>query len=232
MRNFKFISNKLGKIERWHLMVMMGMFLLAFSQSAEAQVDRQRTKKIIQFSGVVVGQDSLSGVPGVHVYVPRAGRGTTTNVYGYFSMPTLAGDSIVISAIGFEKIRYVIPKEQEEDITVFFELSSDTTYLSEVEIFPFPTERDFKEAVLALKLPSNDISQDNLGDEVLARMIATLPIDGGEAYNNFVNQQFRTSHNRYLYNPNPISTFLNPFAWAELVKSIKRGDFKKKKKKK
>ncbi len=231
MRNLQFILNKLQLFGQRHKAVILVVVLLAIAQSIHAQVERQDRKKIIQFSGVVVGQDSLTGVPGVHVYVPRAGRGTTTNVYGYFSMPTLAGDSIVISAIGFEKIRYIIPSDQEEDLTAFFELASDTTYLSEVEIFPFPTEKDFKEAVLALKLPSNEISQDNLGDEVLARMIATLPIDGGEAYNNFVNQQFTTSHNRYLYNPNPISTFLNPFAWAELVKSIKRGDFKKKKKK-
>ena len=54
----------------------------------------QGQKKIIQLSGVVVGQDSISGVGGVHVYVPKAGRGTTSNPYGYFAMPVLAEDSI------------------------------------------------------------------------------------------------------------------------------------------
>ena len=198
----------------------------------QAQKVTKQDKQIVQFSGVVVGQDSTTGVPGVHIYVPKAGRGTTTNLYGYFSMPALVGDSIVISAIGFERILYIIPGDRGENITEFFELKADTTYLEEVEIFPFPTEKDFKEAVLALQLPSENFSQDNLGAEVLARMAETLPIDGGEAYNNFVNQQFYFAHNnRFLYNPNPISTFLNPFAWAELVKSIKRGDFKKKNKK-
>lgn len=207
------------------------MCCVFLSIDAEAQKTPKRDKEIVQFSGVVVGQDSTSGVAGVHIYVPKAGRGTTTNLYGYFSMPALVGDSIVISAIGFQRILYVIPGDRGENITEFFELQVDTTYLEEVEIFPFPTEKEFKEAVLALQLPSDNFSQDNLGAEVLARMAETLPIDGGEAYNNFVNQQFYTAHNRYLYNPNPISTFLNPFAWAELVKSIKRGDFKKKKKK-
>ncbi len=28
----------------------------------------------------------MSGVPGVHVYVPKAGRGTTSNNVGFFSM--------------------------------------------------------------------------------------------------------------------------------------------------
>ena len=39
----------------------------------------QGEKKIIQMSGVVVGADSISGVGGVHIYVPKAGRGTTSN---------------------------------------------------------------------------------------------------------------------------------------------------------
>ncbi len=208
--------------------LFIAFIVLAGIMQANAQVQDRR---IVQFTGVIVGQDSTVGVPGVHIYVPKAGRGTTTNIFGYFSMPTLTGDSIVISAIGFTKINYVVPENGEENINEFFELTPDVTYLKEVEIFPFPTERDFKEAVLALQLPSDNFSRENLGDDVLARMAQTLPMDGGEAYNNFVNQQFYTAHNRYNYNPNPIATFLNPFAWAELVKSIKRGDFKKKKKK-
>lgn len=196
---------------------------------ARAQEVTTKDKQIVQFSGVVVGADSTTGVPGVHVYVPKAGRGTTSNLYGYFSMPALVGDSVIISAIGFERILYVIPGDRGENITEFFELKTDTTYLEEVEIFPFPTEKDFKQAVLALQLPSNNFSQDNMGAEVLARIAETLPMDGREAYRGFVNQQFYTAHNRFLYNPNPTSALLNPFAWAELVKSIKRGDFKKKK---
>ncbi|MDN5216122.1 carboxypeptidase-like regulatory domain-containing protein [Fulvivirgaceae bacterium BMA12] len=216
-------------LKPYKLVAVALMFCFFTAKDAKAQ-RKVGNKQIVQFSGVVVGQDSTTGVPGVHIYVPKAGRGTTSNLYGYFSMPTLEGDSVIISAIGFEKILYVVPSNRGENITEFFELQTDTTYLEEVEIFPYPTEKDFKEAVLALRLPSDNISQDNLGAEVLARMAETLPIDGGEAYNNFVNQQFNTAHNRYLYNPNPISTFLNPFAWAELIKSIKRGDFKKKKK--
>ena len=34
----------------------------------------QGEKKIIQMSGVVVGADSISGVGGGHIYVPKAGR--------------------------------------------------------------------------------------------------------------------------------------------------------------
>ena len=213
----------------YKLLAVTLVFGVLVIMEVRAQEVTTKDKQIVQFSGVVVGADSTTGVPGVHVYVPKAGRGTTSNLYGYFSMPALVGDSVIISAIGFERILYVIPGDRGENITEFFELKTDTTYLEEVEIFPFPTEKDFKQAVLALQLPSNNFSQDNMGAEVLARIAETLPMDGREAYRGFVNQQFYTAHNRFLYNPNPTSALLNPFAWAELVKSIKRGDFKKKK---
>ncbi|MDH4058678.1 MAG: carboxypeptidase-like regulatory domain-containing protein, partial [Cyclobacteriaceae bacterium] len=63
----------------------------------------QSQRRIIQLSGVILGQDGRKEVyqlPGVHVYVPKAGRGTTTNSLGFFSMPVLAGDSIIVSSIG------------------------------------------------------------------------------------------------------------------------------------
>ena len=223
----KKISNQIFKKVPKEFFLML-VILGGYSFKSEGQI--LQDKEIVQFTGVVVGKDSTMGIPGVHIYVPKAGRGTTSNFYGYFSMPVLTGDSVILSAVGYQKQSFIIPDDRGENINEFFELVSDTTYLDEVEIFPFPTEKDFKEAVLALRLPSDNISQDGMGEEVLATMAATLPMDGGEAYNNFVNQQFYQAHNRYVYYPNPISTFLNPFAWAELVKSIKRGDFKKKKK--
>ena len=64
---------------------------------------RKQKKRVIQLSGVVLEEDSVSGVPvpGVHIYVPKAGRGTTTNGMGFFSMPVLEGDEIIISAVGY-----------------------------------------------------------------------------------------------------------------------------------
>ena len=114
----------------------------------------QGQKKIIQLSGVVVGQDSISGVGGVHIYVPKAGRGTTSNPYGYFAMPVLQGDSIIVSAIGYRKQNFIMPGDKGESVTLFIELKPDTTVLPELEIFPYPTEELFKKAVLAIELPN------------------------------------------------------------------------------
>ena len=57
-------------------------FLIVFVMTSLFSVNEiysQGQQKIIQLSGVVVGKDSISGVGGVHIYVPKAGRGTTSN---------------------------------------------------------------------------------------------------------------------------------------------------------
>ncbi len=46
------------------------------------QAQNQTKKRIIQLSGIV--SDSITVVPGVHVYVPKAGRGVPTNYAGFF----------------------------------------------------------------------------------------------------------------------------------------------------
>ncbi len=183
----------------------------------------------MQLSGLVLGEDSTSALPGVNVYVPAAGRGTSTNQYGYFSMPVLPGDSVLFSTVGYKKRFYVVPQEQEDGMTVVVELAADTTYLPAITVFPFPTEQLFKEAVLALNLP--DAGQyanmrDNLNEDLLARMFEVTPMDGSMNHRYFMNQQFDRIQYGNSFRPNPL---LNPFAWGEFIKSIKRGDFKKKK---
>ena len=182
----------------------------------------QGGSRVIQFSGVILGEDSVSGVPGVHVYVPKAGRGTTSNVYGYFSMPALVGDSVVISAIGFEKQHFIVPNNKGENFTVIIELLTDTTYLPPIEILPYPTEELFKQAVLALKLPNEgdyrNMEQGLRGD-LLLRMMQGAPMDASENYRYYSNQQFLAMTDRFQPRSNPL---MNPFAWAQFIKSLKK----------
>ena len=189
----------------------------------------QGKKRIVQLSGVIVGESNNNGLPGVHVYVPKAGRGTTTNALGYFSMPVLANDSVVISAIGYEKQSYIVPNNHEagDNITLLVELVTDVTYLEEVQIMPFPTEALFKEAIIALNLPidADQYENDQMSEDLLAYMVSVTPMDANQNHWNFMNQQIQYQQNRYMVPSNP---FLNPFNWANFIQAIKRGDFKKK----
>nr|WKN38379.1 carboxypeptidase-like regulatory domain-containing protein [Tunicatimonas sp. TK19036] len=192
------------------------------------KVHAQGRSQVIQLSGLVLGEDSTTALPGVNVYVPVAGRGTSTNQYGYFSMPVLPGDSVVFSTVGHKRQYYLVPENRVESMTVIVELQTDTTYLPAITVFPYPSEEIFKEALLALNLPDENQyanMRDNLADDLLARMFEAMPMDGSMNHRYFMDQQFNQVQYRAGPRPNPL---LNPFAWGEFIKSIKRGDFKKK----
>ena len=81
---------------KWGVILLM---VLLASLSSAVDGFSQSKKRVIQLSGIILSEDSVSGLPGVHIYVPKAGRGTTSNRTGYFSMPVLEGDSVVISSV-------------------------------------------------------------------------------------------------------------------------------------
>lgn len=178
-------------------------------------------KRIIQLSGVVLGEDSVSGIPGVHVYVPKAGRGTTTNGTGFFSMPVLAGDSVVVSSVGYIRQHYIVPNSSEEYLTIIVELTTDNTFLKEVTILPFPTEEVFKQAVLALNVPldENGIDKRNMNAELMALMMRTTPMDGNLNYRYYMDQYNQSIYDRSNVRTNP---YLNPFNWATFFRDLKR----------
>ena len=67
------------KLKRVYVLVLVmtvGGMMAASSGYAQAK------RKIIQLSGIVLGEDSVRGLPGAHVYVPKAGRGTAPRALG------------------------------------------------------------------------------------------------------------------------------------------------------
>ncbi|MGB3617528.1 MAG: carboxypeptidase-like regulatory domain-containing protein [Catalinimonas sp.] len=207
----------------WILLLVVNLCALG----VRAQEATPEPPRVIQFSGLVVSGDEQYGVPGVHLYIPKAGRGTTTNAFGYFSMPVAPGDSVIISAVSFKRQYYLVADDTTQDISLIITLKSDTTMLPQVEIFPFPTEEIFKEAFLALELPEtqNERMRKNLDENLLARMFYETGMDAGMNHTNFQNQQFDQMHNRSFV---PTLQLTNPFAWARFIKSVRRGDLKKK----
>jgi hypothetical protein len=188
----------------------------------------QTKKRVIQLSGVVLEEDSVSGapLPGVHVYVPKAGRGTTTNGMGFFSMPVLEGDEIVISSVGYGRQNLTVPGDWPEYQTVIVTIVQDTTYLQEVVIVPFPTEEVFKQAVLAMNMPLNEtgIDKRNFNEELMALMLKTTPMDGYQNQRYYLDQWANSANSRFQPVTNP---FLNVFNWAKFFSSLKKTKKKK-----
>ncbi len=190
----------------------------SFGQFSKKEKEKEKEEEIIQFSGIVLGESDMQ-LPGVHIYIPKSGRGTTSNVYGYFSMPVLVGDSVVFSSIGYEKYSLIIPGGKER-IRVQIQLQVDTLYLQNVDITPFLSEEHFKEALLALNLPDHDdmISQ-RLDGVSMAYMMQNTGYDGALNARYYMNQQIFYQQDKYMPRSNPL---LNPFAWAQFFKSLKK----------
>ena len=198
------------------------MVLLPFVMHAQQSVEAEEVE-VIQFTGVILDQDSI-GIPGVHIYTPIYGRGTSTNQYGFFSMPALEGDSLIISAVGFKKGKYIIPDINTNTLKVVLQLQPDRELLNEVQVYNLPPTADaFKKAILAMQLPSEyDNLNRHMDPATLQEMYKNMPDDGSMNHRWFVQQQAYYNQTR---NSVPINPLLNPMAWVEIFRSIKRGDF-------
>ncbi len=205
----------------WILCIVM---VCGISQASLAQ---QKQRKVIQLSGVVLDSDTLkSMLPGVNVYVPKAGRGTNTNALGFFSLPVLVGDSVVLSYVGYERQYYIVPDHTSEYLTIVVQLQQDVTYLTEVVITPFPTEEIFKEAVLALNIPTEDQSIDrkNINQDLLMLMLKTTPMDGRANQQYALSQWSAAQGGQYMPVTNPL---FNVFNWARFFRSLNQDKKKK-----
>lgn len=200
----------------------LGILFVLMTAAGFTASAQQYQKRVIQLSGVVIGSDSSRAVAGVHVYVPKAGRGAVTNAAGFFSMPVLVGDSVVISAVGYVRQHYIVPNHYSDFLTLIIEMVEDVTFLNQVTITPFPTEEVFKQAVLALNIPLDEgqIDRKNLNAELMALMVRTAPMDANLNYRYYMEQTAAGYSERFQPRVNP---FLNPFNWAKFFRDLKRG---------
>jgi hypothetical protein len=177
----------------------------------------------------MVTADSLTPVPLAHILVKHSYWGTISDYNGYFSFVARQNDTIIFSAIGFKNQQFVIPDTISNNrYSMIQVMATDTIYLSETVIYPWPTREQFKEAFLNLDIPDDDITvaRNNLSQVDLMRRSLVIQSDGSLNYDYLVTQ--RTDRLYYNGQTQPI-TILNPFAWAEFIKAWKEGKFKRKK---
>jgi len=212
---------KVIKIHIGVVSVIILLFLGLGTAHAQDEVERD----IIQLSGVILNADSTDAIPGVNVYVPRKGRGTSSNRFGYFSMPVAEGDSVVFSYIGLKRQTFVVPEDMDDDkLSLILTMIEDAYTLEEVEVLPYPTEEEFKSAVLAMNVENERLlDRGNLSPQLLLRWAEEMPASGNENFRGFQNQQMMQIQDRYGPRSFPL---LNPFAWANFIRSIKNGDLK------
>lgn len=191
---------------------------------------QDRDEDLIQFTGVVVTGDSLNPVPYTNVLIEDTHRGTMTDFYGYFSFVAQKGDSILFSAVGFKRVRFIIPDTLTTNKYSLIQiLNRDTVLLSETVIYPWPSREQFKEAFLAMEVPETDFdrAERNMAEAQMYERMLAMPGDGSE---NFKYQMQNYQSQLYYAGQAPPINILNPIAWGQFIQAWKRGDFKKREK--
>lgn len=211
------------------LFILLVVFAAIFGSS---ELFAQGERKAIIFHGIVVAGKSSDRLPGAYIFIPRAGAGTLADGRGEFTIPVFPGDSIVYSYVGYKTQYHVIARSyNSETYSAIVAMQENVTMLSEVKIYPYATEEEFKRAFLALKLPdeadraalakSTDIDYIN-------RMATLVPNNAQTNYRYSMDQQLFGRESAANKNFATTFPFLNPFAWANFIKSVKNGDLKKK----
>lgn len=205
-------------------------FLLCLGGMQQVLAQQRSTPdSVIQLYGVVMTADSLQGIPSCSVIVLGKGRGTITSYDGVFSIVVTKGDMITFSSVGFKDRTIEIPKNlAENQYSVIQLLVSDTAYLPATILKPRPTREQFERDFVNTTVPDDlyETARKNTDESQRRMILANLPADAKEA----VSFQMRVQANKAYYAGQiPPMNIFNPAAWADFVKSWKRGDFKRKK---
>ncbi len=204
------------------------VLLLCFIKPVATKAQFESFKdSVVQLYGIVMTADSLKGLEGVSVVVKNQSRGTVTNDKGVFSIVVLKGDEIEFSSIGFKPKTISIPKNLEGNQQSVIQLMvNDTIYLPATIIKSRVSKEQFERDFVNTPVPDDNIAIARKNNDAATRRIlaANLPADGREASNMFLRQ---AGNKAYYQGQTPPQNIFNPFAWAEFIKSWKRGDFKK-----
>jgi hypothetical protein len=203
----------------------IGLLLLAFQATAMAQ---RGDRPLVQFSGYVMSADSMTGIPFAHIGIRGTSRAGTAGGDGFFSFAATEGDTLIFTSIGYQPATYMIPRNVENNKLSVIQLMIKTVYsLPSIPIYPWGDKEGFKRAFREIRLPKDlqERAEENTNRQLLAALGEQLPIDGGEATTRAIQVQ---AARYYYYGQGAPQNIFNPLAWAEFVRAIKRGDFKKK----
>ncbi|MBV6654979.1 MAG: carboxypeptidase-like regulatory domain-containing protein [Mameliella sp.] len=204
--------------------------IVLFFLFAAMGLSAQQNEHLVQFSGMVLDgtDDQLYPVPYTNILVKDKGRGTYSDLRGFFSIVVEKGDIIVFSAIGYKTVEYLIPEDLEDNRYSIVQLmTQDAINLPETVVFPWPSREHFKLEFLAMDVTPElqARAQENLANDALRRMRNEVISDGRENADFYLRQQ---SRDFYHIGQQPPMNIFNPIAWKRFFDSWKAGDFKKK----
>lgn len=218
-------GTKMGYMQNKYRLGLLFVLLLLLPGPLRSQYS---DSTFVQFSGVVVTDDSLRPLPFVSISVEGSYRGTLTDLGGFFSIAARRNETLIFSSLGYKTVVYHVPDTLSKDrYTLIQVMRADTLYLDETFIYPWPTYEQFKSAFVKAEIPDDEMERARKNiEEIEARVVYQfMPMDGAMNYRNVVQ---RYTDKLYYAGQMPPNNLLNPFAWARFVKAWKEGKFKTK----
>ena len=205
-------------------MKWLPFFLLTLScHSFKAQRTLVDTSRILQISGVIIAEDNLEPLPYTTVWNRSIRKGVISDYYGFFTMVSFPGDTLVFNFYGYSSSTYIIPDTLSENrYSIVHMMQADTLNMPEVVVHPWPSRDEFARYFVEMK-PYDDAmrrAQRELSGESLAFVAAKMSNDASLAYGYAQNQRLTKL---YTNGQLPSNNLFNPYAWAKLVQDWKAG---------
>jgi len=211
--------------------ITIALFFLSATIHSQTDVSKSNSP-LIQFSGVVLDQDSLTPIPFVSIIIKGTNRGSLTNFNGFFSLILSPGDELEFYSVSHKDRTYKISDTLRQKYYYAIQvLTKDTIQLEAINIYPWPSKEDFKRAFLALDLNETDADRAarNIESEATTYLERNQTASASENYK-YVMQAYYTKV--YTMGQQPSISLLNPVAWASFIDAWRKGKFSDKNKKK
>ncbi|WP_164111405.1 MULTISPECIES: carboxypeptidase-like regulatory domain-containing protein [Sphingobacterium] len=190
-----------------------------------------QSKNLVQFSGLIssIGSD----LPVAYVTIKNTSFNNQTfisNNDGYFSFVAHSGDTIRFSSVGYDPLTFVVPHVASDKFTAHIQMRSLVIELPAVTPFPWASYEDYLADFMGMKEGYDPVAsaRNNISPEAMAALARIVPRNADEIQNfnstqRHINMTNKNINQRYA---NPL---LNPFAWAQLINQIQRGDYSRQK---
>jgi CarboxypepD_reg-like domain len=210
--------------------IRCALFLFLMAGMGSQLWAQQKDSSLVQFSGLVLDgtNEQLQPIPYANIFIKNKGRGTYTDLRGFFSIVVHKDDVVRFSAVGYRTVEYRIPRTLTDDRYSLVQLMTlDTINLPETVVFPWPSREHFRLEFLNMDVTSElqRRAAENVAEASLRKAQAGVKYDGDENADFYLRKQ---ASSYYYYGQAPPMNIFNPIAWGKFFKAWKNGEFKKK----
>jgi transposase-like protein len=190
-------------------------------------IAQDKSPRLIQLSGVVLSADSLERLPFAAVFDKTTRHGTVSDYYGYFSLVTRPGDTLIFQYLGYKPSTYIVPDSLSQFGYALIQLMEPDTLMSKpVRVYPWPSKEEFARAFIEMDPYEDDLrrAQRQLSGDNLAALASRVSNDASLTYSWQRQQQQSQLYSRGQF---PVNNLLNPVAWAQFIEAWKKGKLKR-----